>query len=109
MNYEFAGMGWFGDYNDPSSFLETFMSNQSTISTGWKNDEYDKLLKKATITLDNENRYQYFKRAEEILIKDSVIAPTVYIKSRIFYKKEIQGLMAPAFGCTNYKNVFIEK
>jgi ABC-type oligopeptide transport system substrate-binding subunit len=109
MNYEFAGMGWFGDYNDPSSFLETFMGNQSIISTGWKNDEYDKLLKKATITLDNEKRYQYFKRAEEILIKDSVIAPTVYIKSRIFYKKEIQGLMAPAFGCTNYKNVFIEK
>jgi ABC-type oligopeptide transport system substrate-binding subunit len=109
MNYEFAGMGWFGDYNDPSSFLDVFMGNQSIISTGWKNNEYDKLLNEATINLNNENRYQYFKNAEELLIKDSVIAPTVYIKRRIFYNKELQGLMAPAFGCTNYKNVFIEK
>lgn len=109
LNYEFAGMAWFGDYNDPSSFLEPFLSRHTAIATGWKDNKFDSLLKKAMITLDNEKRYQYFKEAENMLIRNSVVAPTVYIKRRIFYRKDLKGLMIPAFGCTDYKNVSIEK
>ncbi len=109
LDYEVAGMAWFGDYNDPSSFLEPFISYQKTIPTGWKNTEYNDLLKKASMTLNNEKRYQYFKTAEDMLIENSVIAPTVYLKRRIFSRKDLKGLLVPAFGSTDYKNVFIEK
>lgn len=87
LNYDFAGMGWYGDYNDPSSFLEPFVSDQGSIVTGWKNINYNQLLKKTTLTLDEEKRYEYFKEAEEILIDNAVIAPTVFLKRRIFHKK----------------------
>ena len=109
LNYDFAGMGWFGDYNDPSSFLEPFVSDQGTIVTGWENIKYNELIRKATLTLDNEKRYEYFKEAEEILIENGVIAPTVYLKRRIFHKKNLKGLVISAFGSTDYKNVFVEK
>lgn len=109
LNYDFAGMGWYGDYNDPSSFLEPFVSDQGSIVTGWKNINYNQLLKKTTLTLDEEKRYEYFKEAEEILIDNAVIAPTVFLKRRIFHKKNLKGLLISVFGSTDYKNVFVEK
>ncbi len=97
--YEVAGMGWYGDYNDPMTFLDMWMTGSEMSDTGWSNKEYDELINKAKDSLDNEERLEYFKRAEEILLyEDAVISPTRYQKTSAFIYDYIKGAMRPLFG-----------
>ncbi len=108
-DYQFAGMAWTGDYDDPSTFLDIFVSDAGMINTGWKNDEYDKLVRGATSEQDPKKRLEMYKKAEKILLEKAPIAPTLFRKSNTFvwpYVKEFRpSVLAPY----NYKNVYIKK
>jgi oligopeptide transport system substrate-binding protein len=97
--YEMAGMGWVGDYNDPMTFLDMWVTGSEMSDTGWSNKEYDELIKKAKESLDNEERLEYFKKAEEILLyEDAVISPITYRKASTFSYNYVKDVMRPLFG-----------
>lgn len=99
MDYELAGMGWAGDYDDPMTFMDMWMTGSEMSNTGWSNEEFDELIKKAQESLDDEERLECFKRAEEILLyEDAVISPTIYRKSSRFQYDYIKDTMKPLFG-----------
>jgi len=99
MDYELAGMGWMGDYDDPMTFMDMWMTGSEMSNTGWSNKEYDELIKKAQESLDEEERLECFKRAEEILLyEDAVIAPVIYRKSSRFQYNYVKDTMKPLFG-----------
>ncbi|MCM1992452.1 peptide ABC transporter substrate-binding protein [Oceanirhabdus seepicola] len=99
LEYEFASMGWGGDYNDPNTFLEMFTSTAGIAPTGWVNEEYDKLIADAAQTIDQEARTKMFKRAEEILIyEDANMSPWLYRSSSTFSREYAKGVMTPLFG-----------
>ena len=78
-DYEMAGQTWVGDYNDPSTFFDIWVSNAGINNTGWKNAKYDEIIKKANGTADPEEKAKLFKEAEKILIYDEgVISPSIY-------------------------------
>ena len=35
-NYDFAGAAWLGDYNDPNTFLDLWISGNTIVNTGYK-------------------------------------------------------------------------
>jgi len=43
-NYEVARAGWVGDYEDPNTFLDLWVTNGGNNSTGWSDPLYDRLL-----------------------------------------------------------------
>ncbi|MCM1992453.1 peptide ABC transporter substrate-binding protein [Oceanirhabdus seepicola] len=99
LEYEFASLGWGGDYNDPNTFLEMFTSTAGIAPTGWVNEEYDKLIADAAQTIDQEARLKMFKRAEEILIyEDGNMSPWIFRASSTFTRKYAKGVMTPLFG-----------
>jgi oligopeptide transport system substrate-binding protein len=105
--YDFCGQGWSGDYNDPMTFFEMFASYANMTSTGWKNDEYDELMRKSAQTSDNEARFEMFKRAEEILIyEDGVMSPWIYRKSSSYTRKYLKDVMSPLFGVPDYSRAY---
>lgn len=74
-NYQIGRAGWIGDYPDPNTFLDMFVTDGGNNNTGWSNKKYDDLIAKAGSTTDNAKRYKYFKEAEEILMKELPIMP----------------------------------
>jgi len=44
LDYDLARAGWVGDYEDPNTFLDLFLTNGGNNHTGWGNLVYDRLL-----------------------------------------------------------------
>lgn len=99
MDYQMAGMAWSGDYNDPNTEFDIFVSDAGMIPTGWVNKNYDELIKKSQSTSDINTRIQVFKECEKILLyDDAVVAPLTYRIRSIYSYKYVKGIMNPLFG-----------
>jgi len=71
-------MGWIADFPDDYNFLSIFQCGGGNNYTGWCNKNYDNLLKQATQTQNQQQRYQLYAQAEQILTGkngDMPIAP----------------------------------
>jgi oligopeptide transport system substrate-binding protein len=82
-NYMVSRAGWIGDYPDPNTFLETFLSYSGNNRTGWANLEYDRLLNEASCTADDQKRYELLQKAEAILLDELPLIP-IYFYTRVF-------------------------
>jgi oligopeptide transport system substrate-binding protein len=47
MDYDLARAAWIGDYQDPNTFLDLWLTNGGNNQTGWGNPVYDQLLEAA--------------------------------------------------------------
>lgn len=81
-NFQVGRMGWIGDYADPYTFLEVLSQYSGNNHSGWKNDEYDRLLERANATADPEERLRILRRAEEIAMDELPILP-IYVYARL--------------------------
>lgn len=109
LDYEMGGQAWTGDYNDPNTFLDMWMSSANIVPTGWSNPEYDELITKASSTSNQEERAKLFQEAENILLyKDSVIAPTLYRVTNTYYRTYVKNYKPTTVANYTFKGVFIE-
>ena len=83
LNYQVARAGWVGDYPDPNTFLDMFVTDGGNNETGWSNPEYDRLIKEAARTVDPAQRFEVFQKAEAILMDECPIIP-IYIYTRVY-------------------------
>jgi oligopeptide transport system substrate-binding protein len=47
LDYEIARAGWIGDYEDPNTFLDMWVTNGGQNRTGWSSARYDELIRLA--------------------------------------------------------------
>jgi oligopeptide transport system substrate-binding protein len=79
LDYDFARSSWVGDYNDPNTFIDCFLSGGGNNRTGWSSKEYDDLVAAAGMEADSAKRSQIFHQAEEILLNQGTpICPLYY-------------------------------
>ena len=72
-------MGWVGDYQDPNTFLELFLTESGQNYGQYSNPEFDRLIKAASTMPGGAARYETLKKAEEILIdQDQGMLPVYY-------------------------------
>ena len=45
LEYEIARAGWIGDYLDPNTFLDMWVTNGGNNQTGWSDPRYDRLIR----------------------------------------------------------------
>lgn len=108
-DYQIGGMAWGADYNDPMTFLDFFISTSGMVNTGWENKEFDEIIAKAAVEMDDTKRLEYYSKAERILVyEDAVIAPTVSRSRNTFRAKYVKKLMSPLFGSTDFKYAYIQ-
>lgn len=94
LNYQLSRSAWIGDYLDPNTFLDMFVTGGGNNNTGWSNKEYDVLIKKAGETKDANARLVFFQKAEEILLDEAPIMP-VYTYTRVYLQRpEVRGWYA---------------
>jgi oligopeptide transport system substrate-binding protein len=83
MKYDIGRYGWTGDYVDPNSFLDMFVTGGGNNQTGWSNAEYDHWVREAGKTADMATRFDCFQKAEAILLDESPIIP-IYQYTRTY-------------------------
>jgi oligopeptide transport system substrate-binding protein len=69
---------WIGDFADPLSFLEMFRPQSSLNDSGWRNQEYERLIKDASSAADRKSRYALLSKAEQLLLDEGVILPVAH-------------------------------
>lgn len=88
-NYDICRSSWVGDYNDPNTFLDLFLSDSGNNRTGWKSPAYDALIAAASKETDRAARFAIFQQAETLLIQtDAVISPVWHYVGVQFYRPE---------------------
>ena len=94
LDYHVTRSSWIGDYNDPNTFLDMFMTQNGNNRTGWSSDEYDRLIRLANATTDPAKRNELFRSAETILIADELpIFPLYfYVGINIYHPDRIGGI-----------------
>jgi oligopeptide transport system substrate-binding protein len=79
LEYDLCRSSWIGDYNDPNTFLDMFLSGNPNNRTGWRNARYDALLQRANAATDPARRAQLLREVERILVEEEVpIAPLYF-------------------------------
>jgi oligopeptide transport system substrate-binding protein len=109
LDYGLARGSWIGDYLDPNSFLECFLTGGGNNNTGWSNEEFDSLLAEASRTADVNNRYEILKRAETILLDDAPVIP-IYFYTRVYlHSPKVGNWQMNPLGYISFKDLYIEE
>lgn len=98
--YDFYSMGWNGDFNDPMTFMELFVTGNgyAKFMGGFSDAEYDDLMKQASSSQDQAERLELFKKAEKILMDKGGTIPMFYNTNHMYYQSYVTGLSMPMFG-----------
>jgi oligopeptide transport system substrate-binding protein len=86
LDYDLCRSSWVGDYKDPNTFLDMFVTGGGNNRTGWSNHRYDELIASAARELDPQRRFDIFREAERMLIvEEAPICPLFYYVGIQFY------------------------
>ncbi len=89
LDYDMCRSSWVGDYNDPNTFLDMFVTDGGNNRTGWSSKRYDELIAAAAREVDAQKRFDIFREAETILVTaESPICPLYYYVGIQFYDPE---------------------
>jgi oligopeptide transport system substrate-binding protein len=79
LDYNIARSTWVGDYPDPNTFLDMFVTGNGNNRTGWSDPAYDGLIAQAARETDEAKRFAILKQAESILVATEMpICPLYY-------------------------------
>ena len=93
MDYQIARCGWQGDYPDPLTFLNIFVTGNGQNRPRYSNVAYDKLIKTAMSSTDAATRFAVMKQAEALLIKDMAVAPIYFDQSGTLRSPRVKGII----------------
>ena len=112
-NYSIARNGWLGDYNDPISFLDMWVSgsgnNDCQFGKGehasyngyegktWA-ESYDAIIAEVKASSDANKRFELMHDAEDILMESGAICPIYYYTDIFMCSDKIDGFFASPLG-----------
>lgn len=103
LELQFSRSSFLPDFGDPINFLDGFLSDNPFNRTGWKNAQYDKLIKDAYKEVDDAKRFQMMHDAEKILMDEAPIAPLYFYNSAFLQSDKVEGILRPALGYMDMK------
>jgi len=109
MNYDMSRRGWIGDFVDPYTFLNMYISEGGNNNTGFANARYDEIvLKEAPAELDRDKRYKLYREAETILLENMPILPVFTYQFKHLIQTSVKGMPTNIMDHYNYKYVSLE-
>lgn len=91
LKYWVARAGWIGDYSDPNTFLDMFVTGGGNNQTGWSNARYDQLIAAAAGESQSDRRLAMLHEAETILMAELPIVPVYFRVSRNMVRPYVRG------------------
>lgn len=90
LNFDIARAGWQGDYIDPNSFLDMFITDGPQNDGKWSNAEYDELIETA-LTQSGQRRLNTLREAEELLMEELPIMPMYFYATSNWIDTDVWG------------------
>ena len=78
LDYDIARSSWVGDYPDPNTFLDMFLTGGGNNRTGWSSADYDRLIAVAACELNPAQRFAILRQAEDLLVQKAVPVCPIY-------------------------------
>jgi oligopeptide transport system substrate-binding protein len=107
LNYSVSRAGWIGDYMDPNTFLDMWVTGGGNNDTGYSNKSYDALIAKAKATVDPKARMAALHAAEKILMTDMPILPIYYYTNPVLLSKSVKNFYQSTLGFVDWKNAYM--
>jgi oligopeptide transport system substrate-binding protein len=108
LNYTLCRARWVGDYADPSTFLEMFITGGGNNQTGWSNTTYDRLIQESQRASTREARYAIYQQAEALLLEECPISP-VFFGTRVFLlNPAVKNWKPSLLGFQRYQDIRLE-
>lgn len=106
-DFEIARAGWVGDYQDPNTFHEMFLTGAGNNDGAYSNPKYDELVRKAGTMPGGAERMQVLHDAEEILItQDQAVMPLYfYVDQHLIDTSKWTGWYPNSLGIHPYKGM----
>ncbi len=102
--------GWFGDYGDPTTFLDMMHSENYQNDCKFSNPEYDRLMERASQSRDHEKRLEILAEAEQLLMeKHMPVLPINYYVNLNAYRPEVKGIYENGRDLHPFKYIYVEK
>ena len=96
LDYDIARSTWVGDYVDPNTFLDCFVTGRGNNRTGWSHEVYDQLLQQAGQISDKKERSALLLQAEQILVEEEVaVLPLYHFIGVVFFDEKRLGGFQP--------------
>jgi oligopeptide transport system substrate-binding protein len=91
LRYTVSRAGWTGDYLDPNTFLDMFVTGGANNQTGWSSLQYDRLIDQAASEIDRQKRFELLRQAETILLDELPIIPIYFRVSQNMVRPYVKG------------------
>ncbi|HRJ72797.1 MAG TPA: peptide ABC transporter substrate-binding protein [Terrimicrobiaceae bacterium] len=94
LDYDIARSSWVGDYPDPNTFLDMFLTGGGNNRTGWSDPHYEQFIADAARETDPARRFAILQEAENLLINQAVpICPIYfYVGIQLYNPDKIGGI-----------------
>lgn len=107
--FQVARLGGIASINDPIDFLDTYReANDPRNYSQWSQPEYRRLLEKADLTADQNERFEILKQAENILIEEMPIAPIYFYTGSYLKKPYVHGIYLSQISDIDFKSAYLE-
>ncbi len=107
-DYQIARGGWVGDYMDPMTFLDMFVSTNGNNDPQLNDPKYDGLISSARNEADPAKRMGYLHQAEQYLIDNAVIAPLSFSVQPVNIKAYAKDVKLSSLGFINFDRAYID-
>ena len=107
-DFDILRAAWFGDYDDPNTFLSLGMSENGNNHTHWANPHYDQLLRRAAAEQDPEARKQLFQTAETLLLEEMPLIPLYFYVTRRLIHPSVKGWYPSILDIHPYQEIYLE-
>ena len=93
-NYMVSRAGWYGDYGDPTTFLNTSRRDDGNNDRKYYSSDFEDLMNRADRETDPDKRMRLLEQAESILVdRDCPMAPVYqYVNIYLFDAHRIDGI-----------------
>lgn len=114
-DYDIAVGGWGPYYNEPSAILTLFDPVNGYFNTskiGWDDENsqrFKELCDMAVNVVDPKEKANIYLEAEELLVKNAIIAPEYLGSRQCYLAKYVKGWHESTIGSIDYSQISIEK
>lgn len=91
-DYAIARASWIGDYDDPSTFTDKYLSDSDNNDSGWLSPKYDAFCHDAAYETDPARRLKLLSQAEALLLDEAPIIPVYDYVNVYMFRDNVHGI-----------------
>ncbi len=108
-DFMIARAGWIGDYLDPFTFLDMWVTDGGNNNSRFSNAEFDQLITEVRLGDDEVQRMAMMHQLEDILMAEMPVCPIYYYTQPVMVKSYVKDYVSIAVGGIDFKSAYIEK